>query len=127
MARITPKLDLPPNAWLGVSIEASKYLWRADDLREVPAAVRFLSVEPLLGPLGAVNLSGINWVIVGGESGPGARPMDPEWAREIRDQCVNARVPFFFKQWGGVQKKKHGRVLDGQTWEEMPKGHVLEV
>jgi protein gp37 len=127
MARITPKLDLPPNVWLGVSIETRKYLWRADNLRQVPAAVRFLSLEPLLGPLRAVNLSGINWVIVGGESGPGARPMDPEWAREIRDQCVQARVPFFFKQWGGVRKKKNGRALDGRTWEEMPNGHVLAI
>jgi len=127
MARIAPKLALPLNVWLGVSIESRNYLWRAENLRDVPAAVRFLSLEPLLGPLGAVNLSGIDWVIVGGESGPGARPMDPEWAREIRDQCVQARVPFFFKQWGGVQKKKNGRVLDGRAWEEMPNGHVLEI
>jgi protein gp37 len=97
-----------------------------DDLRQVPAAIRFLSVEPLLGPLGSINLSKIDWAIVGGESGPGARKMDIEWVREIMKQCRKQSVPFFFKQWGGVQKKKHGRELDGRTWDEMPKGHLLE-
>ena len=93
---------------------------RIDDLREVPAAVRFLSLEPLLGPLPELDLSGIHWVIVGGESGPGARPMQRGWALDIRDQCLAADVPFFFKQWGGVQKKRAGRLLEGRTWDEMP-------
>ena len=112
---------------MGVSIETAKYLWRADHLREVPAAVRFLSLEPLLGPLGTLDLSGIHWVIVGGESGPGARPIEADWVREIRKQCRRQGVPFFFKQWGGVQKKRNGRVLDGRTWDGMPKGHQLEL
>lgn len=120
LAEIAPKLRWPSNVWMGVSIESADYLWRADHLREVPAAVRFLSLEPLLGPLGNVELADIDWVIVGGESGPGSRRMEPDWARAIRDQCFCAGVLFFFKQWGGVQKKKHGRVLDGRTWEQMP-------
>ena len=110
-----------PNVQLGVSVEDRQ---RAEEriplLRATPATVRFLSCEPLLGPLGALDLEGIHWVIVGGESGPGARPMDPDWVREIRDQCVAAGVPFFFKQWGGVQKSRAGRELDGRTWDEMP-------
>jgi len=93
---------------------------RIDDLRGVPAAVRFLSLEPLLGPLPNLDLGGIGWVIVGGESGPGARPMEADWAADIRDQCLAANVPFFFKQWGGVQKKKAGRLLDRRTWDQMP-------
>ena len=110
------------NVWLGVSVEDRKYgLPRIDHLRVVPAAVRMLSVEPLLEDLGELNLDGIGWVIVGGESGPGARPMRPEWARSVRDQCVAAGVPFFFKQWGGVDKKAAGNVLDGRTWLEFPK------
>lgn len=127
MAELAPRLSWPPNVWMGVSIESADYLWRADQLREVPAAVRFLSLEPLLGPLGSIDLSGIDWVIVGGESGPGARPMDPKWVVEICDQCLQSAVPFFFKQWGGVQKKKTGRLLDGRTWDEMPMGHLLEL
>jgi protein gp37 len=95
-------------------------VWRIDDLREVPAAVRFLSLEPLIGPLEDLNLDGIHWVIVGGESGPGARPMEADWVRSIRDQCRRARVPFFFKQWGGTNKKAAGRTLDGQIYDEMP-------
>lgn len=107
--------------WWGVSVEDRRYgLPRMDDLRAAPAAVRFLSVEPLLEDLGTLDLSGIHWVIVGGESGHGARPMDPEWVKSIRDQCAEARVPFFFKQWGGVQKKRTGRVLDGRTYDEFP-------
>lgn len=126
LAEIAPKLGWPPNVWIGVSIESPKYLWRADDLRGVPAAIRFLSLEPLLGSLGRINLSCIDWVIVGGESGPGARPMRVDWVREIKQQCRKQDVPFFFKQWGGVQKKKNGRILDGRTWDEMPKGHLVE-
>lgn len=117
---VAPELEWAPNIWMGVSVETSEYVDRIDDLRTVSAMVRFLSLEPLLGPLPELNLEGIHWAIVGGESGPGARSMAPEWVREIRDQCVRARVSFFFKQWGGVQKGKTGRSLDGQTWDEMP-------
>ncbi len=127
LAELAPELNWPPNVWMGVSVETAKYLWRVDHLREVPAAVRFLSLEPLLGPLGTIELSGIHWVIVGGESGPGARPIEARWVRAIRKQCRAKGVPFFFKQWGGVQKKRNGRILDGQTWDELPKGHLLEV
>ncbi|MDH4350811.1 MAG: phage Gp37/Gp68 family protein [Gemmatimonadota bacterium] len=127
LAELAVDLIWPPNVWMGVSIETAKYRCRADHLRKVPAAVRFLSLEPLLGPLGTLDLAGIHWVIVGGESGPGARPIEAKWVREIRKQCRAAGVPFFFKQWGGVQKKKNGRVLDGRTWDGMPKSHVLEL
>jgi protein gp37 len=110
-----------PNIWLGVSVEDRRYgLPRIPFLRTVEAAVRFLSVEPLLEDLGEIDLGGVDWVIVGGESGPGARPMRPEWAMAIRDQCASASVPFFFKQWGGVRKKRAGRELDGRTWDAMP-------
>jgi len=126
LAEIGPDLNWPPNVWMGVSIERAEFLWRADHLRVVPAAVRFLSLEPLLGLLGTIDLSGIQWVIVGGESGPGARPIEADWVRDIRKQCLKRGVPFFFKQWGGVQKKRNGRLLDGQTWEGMPEEHVLE-
>ncbi len=108
------------NVWLGTSIESSSYLGRADVLRDTPAKIRFLSLDPLLGPLPGLVLSGIDWVIAGGESGPSARPMDPAWARGLRDSCVAGGVPFFFKQWGGTNKKRAGRVLDGRTWAEMP-------
>ena len=120
LATMAPALTWPENVWMGVSVESAEYAWRADRLRRVPAAVRFLSVEPLLGGVGKLDLTRIDWVIVGGESGPGAREMRPEWVREIRDHCLDSRVPFFFKQWGGVQKKKRGRLLDGRTWDEMP-------
>lgn len=110
-----------PQVWLGVSVEDRRYgLPRIGHLRDTPAAVRFLSIEPLLEDLGELDLSGIHWVIVGGESGPQARPMRPEWVREIRRQCREQRVPFFFKQWGGVQKRKTGRLLDGRTYDELP-------
>jgi protein gp37 len=105
---------------MGVSVESADYTWRIDHLRQTGAFVRFLSVEPLLGPITQLDLLNIHWVIVGGESGPGARPMDKEWVTKIRDQCRQASVPFFFKQWGGVNKKKAGRELAGQTWDEMP-------
>ena len=108
--------------WWGVSVEDRKYgLPRIDDLRNAPAEIRFLSIEPLLEELGRIDLSGISWVIVGGESGPGARPMRPEWVISIRDQCRVQRVPFFFKQWGGVRKAKNGRELDGRTYDEYPR------
>ena len=125
LLEVAQELDWPPNVWMGVSVETPQYLWRVDRLRAVPAAVRFLSVEPLLASLGMMDLSNIDWVIVGGESGPGARPIAPEWVREIRDQCLRAGVPFFFKQWGGVRKKKNGRFLDNRTWDDMPSGQML--
>lgn len=120
LAKLAKQLTWPPNVWMGVSVENLKYTPRIDYLRTVPAAIRFLSLEPLLGPLPELNLDGIHWVIVGGESGPKSRPMKAEWARDIRDQCQRAGVAFFFKQWGGTNKKKAGRELDGRTWNEMP-------
>ncbi len=121
---LSTKLDFAAerdNIWWGVSVEDRKYgLPRIDDLRDAPAAVRFLSIEPLLEDLGEINLMGIRWVIVGGESGPGARPLKKEWVLSIRDQCRDCGVPFFFKQWGGVRKIKNGRLLDGRTYDEYP-------
>jgi protein gp37 len=111
-----------PNVWIGTSIESDDYCSRADALRAIPAAVRFLSVEPLLGPLRGLNLQDIDWVIVGGESGPRHRRLDLDWVRDIRDRCVTERIPFFFKQVGGVRPKSGGRLLDGRTWDEMPTG-----
>ena len=113
-------LPWPRNVWMGVTVENAKCTSRIAYLVKVPAAVRFLSVEPLLGPIPNLPLEGINWVIVGGESGPGARPMEAAWAEQIRDRCVASEIPFFFKQWGGVNKKKTGRTLSGRTWDEMP-------
>lgn len=123
---VAHELEWPQNVWMGVSVESADYVDRIDDLRAVPAAVRFLSLEPLLGPLPALNLEGIHWVIVGGESGPSARPMAPEWVRDIRDQCERKQVAFFFKQWGGVRKGKTGRTLDGRTWDAFP-GEALSL
>jgi protein gp37 len=120
LAELSPLIDWPDNVWMGVSVENQDYSFRIDQLISTGAKTKFLSLEPLLGPISHLTLGGINWVIVGGESGPGARPLNKEWVTEIRDQCVSARVPFFFKQWGGVQKKKAGRELDGRTWDEMP-------
>jgi protein gp37 len=120
LARIAPRLTWPENVWQGVSIENDDYVWRADYLRQVPASVRFLSVEPLLGPIKNLSLQGINWVIVGGESGPRARPMHPEWVRSLRNQCMSEGVPFFFKQWGGRFPKAGGRRLDGREWNDLP-------
>lgn len=112
----------PPNVWMGVSVESSEYLWRINHLRRTAAAVKFLSLEPLLGPLDGLDLSGIDWTIAGGESGPNARPMSADWVRSIRDQCNAAGVAFHFKQWGGPNKKRTGRILDGRTWDEFPRG-----
>lgn len=120
LAALAPELPWPANVWQGVSVEDERVRGRIDLLKQVPAAVRFISAEPLLGPLPDLDLGGIHWVIVGGESGPGARPMEPDWARDLRDQCAEASVPFFFKQWGGVRKKEAGRELDGRTWDEFP-------
>ncbi len=118
--------DLPwaPQIWMGVSVEGADYVDRIDYLRKTGAHVKFLSLEPLLGPLRKLNLRRIDWVIVGGESGPGARPVDPAWVTDIRDQCVRAGAAFFFKQWGGVNKKQTGRQLEGRTWDEMPEAIV---
>jgi protein gp37 len=114
------EVEWPPNLWMGVSVENARVLARVDDLRRVPAVVRFLSCEPLLGPLTGINLTGIHWVIAGGESGPRARPLDPSWVADLRDMCQRTAVPFFFKQWGGRTPKAGGRLLDGQTYDEMP-------
>jgi protein gp37 len=120
LARLSATLNWQPNIWMGVSVESQEYTFRIDHLRETDAHVKFLSLEPLLGPLANLNLEGIDWVIVGGESGPGARVMKSEWVLDIRDQCKEAGVPFFFKQWGGTNKKKAGRLLENRTWDEMP-------
>lgn len=120
LKRTADRLDWPDNLWMGVSVENSSVLDRVDHLRSVPAAVRFLSCEPLLGPLDGIDLDGIGWVIAGGESGPHHRPMDINWARSIRDDCRAVGVPFFFKQWGGRTPKTLGRLLDGELWDEMP-------
>jgi protein gp37 len=115
------KIEWPTNVWMGVSVENQKYAFRADDLRRTHARTKFLSVEPLLGPIPDLNLEGIHWVIVGGESGPGARPMKEQWVTGIRDLCNASDVAFFFKQWGGVNKKRTGRLLEGKTWDALPR------
>jgi protein gp37 len=124
---LAPQLRWSPNIWMGTSVEDERVLYRIASLRKIPARIRFLSVEPLIGRIPRLSLRGIHWVIAGGESGPGAREMKADWVREIRDRCVERGVPFFFKQWGGVNKKKSGRILDGRTWDEMPGAAVLEV
>ena len=120
LLRLADHLPWPPNLWIGVSVEDASVVARVDHLRQVPAAVRFLSCEPMLGPLDDIDLGGIAWVIAGGESGPGCRPLHLEWARGLRDTCQGAGVPFFFKQWGGRTPKALGRELDGELWDEMP-------
>ncbi len=120
LAELNDRLLWPDQIWMGVSVENADYKSRIDLLRKTSAKVKFLSVEPLLGPLGKLNLRGIDWVIVGGESGPGSRPMLESWALDARDQCIRAGVPFFFKQWGGFNKKKNGRILDGKVWTQIP-------
>jgi protein gp37 len=120
LADLSGEFNWPPNVWMGVSIENQDYVWRIEHLRQVPAAVRFLSIEPILGTIPKLPLQDIDWVIVGGESGPGARPIKAEWVRDIRDRCLGLDVPFFFKQWGGVHKARFGRQLDGRTWDDMP-------
>lgn len=121
LAEISSELDWAPNIWMGVSVESQKYVNRIDDLRATGAKTKFLSLEPLLGPLTDLNLSDIDWAIVGGESGYGARPIKEQWVLSIRRQCADHNVPFFFKQWGGFNKKKTGRLLEGRTYDEMPK------
>lgn len=119
-AFIYGKDEFPQNLWAGTSVELPQYKGRIDALRACPARIRFLSLEPLLGDLGKLDLTDIHWVIVGGESGPGARPMKEEWVISIREQCLELNIPFFFKQWGGVHKKKNGRLLEGREWNQMP-------
>ena len=125
LVELSTKLPWPANVWMGVSVESSRVVGRIDDLRRAPAAVRFLSCEPLISFLGNLNLAGIHWVIVGGESGPGARPMREVWAQAIRSQCESRGVPFFFKQWGGIRKERFGREMNGQTYDDMPARHVI--
>lgn len=122
LEEVSSELDWAPNVWAGVSVENADYAWRIDHLRRTGAATKFLSVEPLIGPIPNLHkhLKGIDWVIVGGESGRGARPMEINWVRDIRDQCNASNVQFFFKQWGGTNKKVAGRTLDGRTWDQMP-------
>ena len=118
--QLNSRLEWTPNIWMGVSVESERWMDRIEILKGTDARTKFLSLEPLLGQLPGLDLDGIDWVIAGGESGPGARPMDADWVRDIRDNCVRSEVPFFFKQWGGVIKKRTGRVLEGRTWDEMP-------
>lgn len=120
LARLGPSLPWAPHIWAGVSIESNQYAWRADQLRRVPAPIRFISAEPLLGPLDGVDLTGIHWVITGGESGNGHRPIEAEWVRDVRDRCTRQGTAFFHKQWGGRTPKANGRLLDGRTWDEQP-------
>ena len=123
LSQMDGALDWRENIWMGATVESQAYVDRIDHLRNTSSQMKFLSLEPLLSPITDLDLAGIDWVIVGGESGPGARPMDPDWVRDIRDQCLTAEVPFFFKQWGGTNKKKAGRELDGKTWNQMPAEH----
>ena len=125
LMEISPKISWPDNVWMGVSIENQEYIHRIDHLRKTEAKIKFLSMEPLIGPVGELNLNNIDWVIVGGESGPRSRPIEKDWVLEIKKQCINTNVPFFFKQWGGKNKKKTGRLLLGRTWDELPKNANL--
>jgi len=120
LARLRAKLPWPSNVWMGVTVENEKYRYRIDNLRKTESVIKFVSLEPLLGPIHCLDLHGIDWVIVGGESGPGARPMKKEWVLDIQQHCERRRTAFFFKQWGGVNKKRTGRILDGRTYDEMP-------
>jgi protein gp37 len=120
LARLGQSLPWPSHIWIGVSVETNDYAWRADSLRQVPAAVRFISAEPLLGPVDQLSLDGLHWVITGGESGAGHRQCDPAWVRDVRDRCVGEGVAYFHKQWGGRTPKAGGRILDGRTWDEQP-------
>lgn len=125
LSELAPALDWHPNIWMGVTIENRRFTHRADRLREVPASVRFISAEPLLGPLEGLDLNGINWLIAGGESGYRRRPVREEWIIDLRDRCIAESVAFFFKQWGGLRSKTGGRELQGQTWDEFPKSFAL--
>lgn len=125
LEELSPLLNWSPNIWMGVSVETQKYTFRIKHLQHSNAYIKFLSLEPLLGPLPDLNLAGIDWVIVGGESGPNARPVEQSWILEIRDQCLTTDTPFFFKQWGGKNKKKAGRTLQGTTWDQLPNTQVV--
>ena len=120
LLEVSDAIDWPSNVWMGVSVETDKYIFRIEHLKATNANIKFLSLEPLLGPLPNLSLTGIDWVIAGGESGPNARPVKEKWIAAIRDQCLTAQVPFFFKQWGGKNKKKNGRLLQGVTWDQLP-------
>lgn len=120
MLELSPYLPWPENIWLGVTVESGKYLYRVDNLKKTPARVKFLSIEPMIGPVDGLVLDGIDWVIVGGESGHHARIIDKEWAISVRDNCAESDVPFFFKQWGGANKKKTGKILEGRIWQQFP-------
>jgi protein gp37 len=120
LLKLDKQLEWQPNIWMGVTVESNKYLNRIDDLRKTHAFIKFLSMEPLLSGFEGINLKKINWVIAGGESGPGARPVEPDWVRDVRNACIKQNTPFFFKQWGGTRKKVAGRQLDGRLWSEMP-------
>lgn len=121
LSEMAPSLPWPPNVWMGVTVESEYYATRLGDLRSTSARVKFASLEPLLSPMPPMDLAGIDWVIVGGESGPKSRPLHPDWVRGVRDQCCRAGVPFFFKQWGGLFRKRSGRWLDGRTWDQYPR------
>jgi protein gp37 len=125
LRELSPRLTWPDNVWMGVTVESSDYTRRIDHLRQTGAAVKFISFEPLLSPIPCVDLTDIDWVILGGESGPGARRMPREWAIDIRDQCLAAQVPFFFKQWGGVNKKANGRTLENRIWSQRPETAIM--
>ncbi len=120
MLEMSSRLHWMPHIWMGVTVEEQEYIYRIEHLQQINSSVKFLSLEPLLGPITNIPLNGIDWVIVGGESGPKSRPIKKDWVLDIRDQCQDNRVPFFFKQWGGINKKKAGRVLEGRTWDEIP-------
>jgi len=120
LARLAPRIDWPPNVWMGVTVESARFAYRIDHLRQTGAAIKWISMEPLLGPVPGMDLTGIDWIVVGGESGPGARPMDKAWVLDIQRQCREQNVHFFFKQWGGVNKKKNGRRLNGRIYDAMP-------
>lgn len=120
LRELSNELDWPSNIWMGVSVENADYKYRIDNLKKVGAGTKFLSLEPLIGDVGKLELGGIDWAIAGGESGPSSRPVQPDWVRSIRDQCIKEGVAFHFKQWGGINKKRAGRILDGRTWDEFP-------
>jgi protein gp37 len=120
LVEIDSQLHWPENVWMGVTVESQNYKYRIDNLRQCHSQIKFISLEPLLGPIAGMDLSGINWVITGGESGPGARPIEKDWVIDVRDQCIASSIPFFFKQWGGVRKKLNGRLLEGKIWNELP-------
>jgi len=127
LSNLSSRLRWTPNVWMGVSVESEDYWWRVEHLRRVQAYVRFVSLEPLLGPLKTLNFDGIHWAIAGGESGPNARMMELDWVRKIRDACVEQGVAFHFKQWGGANKKRSGRILDDRTWDDFPAGGSLSL